>query len=158
MPVCIRLHLTSETRPDAWLPILSRWRQEHPRKLVRGLVAQHLPASLAEEVCRETGVSDQLRAAELPRTVQRSLAEWLSGIPLDIVETEGFGRAMVTSGGVSVREVDPKTLESKLVRGLYFAGELLDIDGPCGGYNLQWAFSSGRLAGMSAASSLYPAS
>jgi predicted flavoprotein YhiN len=58
---------------------------------------------------------------------------------------------MVTRGGVSLREVDPKTLQSRKVQGLYFAGEILDLDGPCGGYNLQWAFSSGWLAGQSAA-------
>jgi hypothetical protein len=57
---------------------------------------------------------------------------------------------MVTRGGVSLDEVDPRTLQSRLVTGLFFAGELLDVDGPCGGFNLQWAFSSGRLAGASA--------
>ena len=54
---------------------------------------------------------------------------------------------MVTRGGVSLKKVDPETLGSRLLPGLYFAGEVLDLDGPCGGYNLQWAFSSGALAG-----------
>jgi predicted flavoprotein YhiN len=104
-------------------------------------------------VCTETGIGPELRAAELPRATQRSLAEWLSGVTVHVTDTEGFNRAMVSAGGVSTREVDPRTLQSRLVQGLYFAGEILDIDGPCGGYNLQWAFSSGKLAGQSAAAS-----
>jgi hypothetical protein len=74
-----------------------------------------------------------------------------SGGPLTITATEGFDRAMVTRDGVNLRQVNPRTLESRLVAGLYFAGEILDLDGPCGGFNLQWAFSSGFLAGLSTA-------
>ena len=55
--------------------------------------------------------------------------------------------AMVTRGGISLKEIDPNTMQSKLVKGLYFCGEVVNLDGPCGGYNLQWAFSSGNLAG-----------
>jgi predicted flavoprotein YhiN len=54
---------------------------------------------------------------------------------------------MITRGGVSLKEIEQKTMQSKIVQGLYFCGELVDIDGPCGGYNLQWSFSSGFLAG-----------
>ena len=61
-----------------------------------------------------------------------------------------MAEAIITSGGVKVSEIDPKTMESKIVKNLYFAGEILDVDGKCGGYNLQWAFSSGRLAGLNA--------
>jgi predicted Rossmann fold flavoprotein len=150
-PVPVRLHLTPETNAEAWSSALGAWRTTHPRRLVRSLVSLHLPHSLAEAACAETGVGGDLRAAELPRETQRRLAEWLAGVTVDIVGTEGFNRAMVSAGGVSLREVDPRTLESRLVRGLYFAGEVLDVDGPCGGYNLQWAFSSGKLAGESAA-------
>jgi predicted flavoprotein YhiN len=64
-----------------------------------------------------------------------------------VIDHLGFEKAMVTRGGVSLKEVDPNTLESKLIKGLYFCGEVLDLDGPCGGYNLQWSFSSGALAG-----------
>ena len=58
---------------------------------------------------------------------------------------------MATRGGVALRDVDARTLSSRVVRGLFFAGEVLDVDGPCGGWNLQWAFASGRLAGIEAA-------
>ena len=60
----------------------------------------------------------------------------------------GFEEAIITSGGVDVKEINPKTMESKLVKGLYFCGEILDVAGDCGGYNLQWAWSSGIVAGI----------
>ena len=71
-------------------------------------------------------------------------------MPFTIKATEGWDKARVTRGGVSLKKVNPDTLESRLTPGLFFAGEVLDLDGPCGGYNLQWAFSSGFLAGKSA--------
>ena len=74
-----------------------------------------------------------------------------TAFPLELKGTSGFEQAQVCTGGVDTGEVDPETLESLLHKGLYFAGELLDIDGPCGGYNLQWAWSSGAVAGIHAA-------
>jgi predicted flavoprotein YhiN len=63
----------------------------------------------------------------------------------------GFSKAIVTSGGVSLKEIDPRSLRSRLIRNLYFAGEVIDLDGPTGGYNLQMCWSTGHLAGVSAA-------
>ncbi len=76
---------------------------------------------------------------------------WLKDFRLDIIGHRGFNEAIVTAGGVDTKEVDPRTMASRLVKGLYFAGEVLDIDGDTGGYNLQAAFSTGFLAGQSAA-------
>jgi len=90
------------------------------------------------------------KVAQLSREQGRRLVTTIKNLPLTISGTEGFGRAMVRRGGVKLGEVNPKTLESRIVRGLFFAGEILDVDGPCGGFNLQWAFSSGRLAALSA--------
>ncbi|MBU0715085.1 MAG: aminoacetone oxidase family FAD-binding enzyme [Verrucomicrobia bacterium] len=87
-----------------------------------------------------------LSVARLSREQSRKLIMLIKNLPLTIVGTEGFGKAMVTKGGINLAEVCPKTLESKRVHGLFFAGEILDVDGPCGGFNLQWAFSSGFLA------------
>jgi len=97
----------------------------------------------------------------LPRRLSRvSVLQQCTGcsarpkaLPLTVVGVEGFERAMVTRGGVNLKEVNPRTLESKKVPGLFFAGEILDLDGPSGGYNLQWAFSSGHLAGRAGAGS-----
>jgi predicted flavoprotein YhiN len=84
----------------------------------------------------------------------RALASRINGCMLTVTGTESWQKAMVTHGGVSLKDVDPRTLESKLVSGLYFAGEVLDLDGDTGGYNLQIAFSTGALAAQSAAASL----
>jgi len=71
----------------------------------------------------------------------------LSWTPFTIVGHDGFNKAMITRGGINLKEIDSNTMQSKIIKGLYFAGEIVDIDGPCGGYNLQWSFSSGHLAG-----------
>ncbi len=76
----------------------------------------------------------------------------LNAVELQICGTEEWNRAMVTDGGVALKKIAPDTLASRIVSGLYFAGEVVDLQGPCGGYNLQWAFSSGYLAGSSVAS------
>jgi hypothetical protein len=81
------------------------------------------------------------------------LVRVLTDLPVSVSGTEGFARAMVTRGGVRLGEVDPVTLQSRVQPGLYLAGEVLDLAGPSGGFNLQWAFSSGHLAGKSAAES-----
>ena len=91
------------------------------------------------------------RTVLMPSEVARALKEW----GFDLAGYVGYERAVVTAGGVSTDEVIPKTMESRLVPGLYFCGELLDIDSDTGGYNLQTAFSTGRLAGLSAAKSLF---
>lgn len=74
----------------------------------------------------------------------------LKNFPVTITKTNGFDQAQVTAGGVSTEEIDPATMESKILPGLYFAGEMVDVDGICGGYNLQWAWSSGHQAGICA--------
>lgn len=80
-------------------------------------------------------------------SAQKDLFQALKAFPLTVTGGMSFAQAQVCSGGVSTEEVNPRTMESRLHKGLYFTGELLDIDGTCGGYNLQWAWSSGRLAG-----------
>jgi predicted flavoprotein YhiN len=81
------------------------------------------------------------------RLKREKLIKTLAWTPFTIVGHDGFRQAMITRGGVSLKEIEQKTMQSKIVDGLYFCGELVDIDGPCGGYNLQWSFSSGFLAG-----------
>jgi predicted flavoprotein YhiN len=76
-----------------------------------------------------------------------ALIKLLAWTPLTVTGHDGFKAAMITRGGVSLKEIDPKTMESKIVNGLFFCGEVMDLDGPCGGYNLQWSFASGFVAG-----------
>ena len=79
-----------------------------------------------------------------------NLAQTVKGFEVSLTEPLGMDSAQVTAGGILTSEFDPETMESRLVPGLYACGEVLDVDGDCGGYNLQWAWSSGRLAGTSA--------
>ena len=101
---------------------------------------------LGQMICKSAGFTNQ-RAAGLTRDDLRRIARQTTHFALPITGTCGFDQAQVTAGGLDTSEFDPRTLQSRLVPGLYACGELLDIDGDCGGYNLQWAWSSGRLAG-----------
>lgn len=88
-----------------------------------------------------------ISTGQLKRPQIEKLSSLMKGLPTEITGSKDFDLAQVCSGGVDTKEVNPKTMESRLVKGLYLAGEILDVDGICGGYNLQWAWSSGILAG-----------
>jgi hypothetical protein len=145
--VPVAVDLTPGVALGQWRTRLDQWGHSEGAKMLRSLLAGHLPAALARQLCLLAGLEADARAAHVPRAARDRLALLIKALPLTVVGVEGFGRAMVTRGGVSLREVNPRTLESKKVPGLFFAGEILDLDGPSGGYNLQWAFSSGHLAG-----------
>ena len=147
--VPLRLNLLPEVSRPAWETHSDHWVAREGRKHVRTLLSRHLPPALADVACAQAGGIAKIRAADLSAETRDALASWLTAAPLTVTGTAGFGHAMVTRGGVALDQVDPRTLGSKLVKGLHFAGEVLDVDGPCGGYNLQWAFSSGNLAGRS---------
>ena len=85
----------------------------------------------------------------------RALVSALKSFRLKVVGAIGFDTAQVTAGGVCTAEVDARTMESKLIKGLYFAGEALDVDGDCGGYNLHWAFASASIAADSILKELF---
>jgi len=106
-----------------------------------------LPEALSRELCLLAGVDSKSRFNKLPGANRDRLVKILAWTPLTVTGHNGFKTAMITRGGVSLKEIDPDTMESKLVSGLFFCGEVIDLDGPCGGYNLQWSFASGFLAG-----------
>jgi hypothetical protein len=137
-----------------WQNIFSGWRKDSGRKVIKNGLKEFFPEAFCKVLCSLSGVDVDIKINELTSTSTRSLIDNILSLKLSITKTEGFDRAMVTRGGVSLKGVDPKTLEGKVQRGLYFSGEVLDLNGPCGGYNLQWAFSSGYFAGKSAAESL----
>lgn len=148
--VPIRVCLTPGVSTEEWLGGFTEWESSSPRKTVHNLLDGALPQSLARAVAEEAGIGREARISEVSSDRRRRLAERLTAARLTVVATEGFAQAMATRGGVGLDQVDPVTLESRLVKGLHFAGEVLDLDGPCGGFNLQWAFSSGFVAGRSA--------
>ncbi|MBM3306856.1 MAG: aminoacetone oxidase family FAD-binding enzyme [Candidatus Eisenbacteria bacterium] len=146
--VPLRVSLDASADRASWVARLDGWRAAGERRSVAGLLSESLPRSLARAVCSRAG-AEGLCAPVLPRAVKDGLADALSGLRLTAVGTGGFENAVVTRGGVALSGVDPETLESRTTPGLRFAGEVLDVDGPCGGFNLQWAFASGWLAGRS---------
>jgi predicted Rossmann fold flavoprotein len=106
----------------------------------------HLPERLTRRLLEIAGIEQDLTGAHLSKKDRTALIEILTACPVMISRLGGFNEAMVTRGGVSLDGVNPKTMESRIVQGLFFIGEVLDIDGDCGGYNLQAAFSTGILA------------
>ncbi len=106
-----------------------------------------LPQSVLNELCKKCNVNPKTTYKELKGEGKDKLIKLLAWTPFTIIGHDGFNHAMITRGGVSLKEINPATMESKVIDGLYFAGEIVNIDGPCGGYNLQWSFSSGYLAG-----------
>ncbi len=110
-----------------------------------------LHQKLGQLLLRMANVRPELPVAELSEKQLRSLGSLSVRFKAECVEMNGFQQAQVVAGGIDTTEVDPDTMASRLVPGLYFAGEVLDIDGICGGYNLQWAWASGFVAGRHAA-------
>lgn len=108
-----------------------------------------LPARLIPVVIAQCNIGSEKKVNEITKEERRRLVFSLKGLPLHVTGTGGFEEAVVTQGGISVKEVNPSTMESKLVDGLYFAGEILDLDALTGGFNLQIAWSTGYLAGKS---------
>lgn len=111
-----------------------------------------LPSAMIPVALLKTGIPGSRKGHAVTRAERRALLSFLKGYEIPLSETRGMSEAIVTSGGVNVREVNPKTMESRLVEGLYFAGELLDLDAYTGGFNLQIAFSTAYLAATSALS------
>jgi predicted Rossmann fold flavoprotein len=146
--VPILAHLTQGMNEEA---IRTHWKAERtrdPHQSTLAFVQTLLPHSVSLALCTLAEADPHLPLSRQAGTVRDHLIRLLVATPLTIVGHDGFDKAMITRGGIRLKEVNPRTLESKVVNGLYFAGEVLDLDGPCGGYNLQWAFASGVLAGM----------
>lgn len=109
-----------------------------------------VPHALIPELVRLSGAPANLRANEVTRETRAALLHSLKSFPLEISGTRPYSEAIVTSGGVCTKELDPRSMQSKLLPGLFFAGEVLDVDAYTGGFNLQIAWCTGRLAGISA--------
>ena len=108
-----------------------------------------LPKKLIPVVVKLSGISPYIKCHQVTKEMRLKLVHLLKGLSLDITQTRPLEEAIITSGGIDVTEINPKTMQSKLVNHLYFAGEILDVDAYTGGYNLQIAFSTGFLAGSS---------
>lgn len=125
--------------------------EESRNKQFKNALGNLFPARLIPVMIRLSGISPEKPVNEITREERRTFAGLIKALPMTVTGVRGYEEAVITKGGVSVRDVNPSTLESKRIQGLYFAGELLDLDALTGGYNLQIAWSTGHLAGASAA-------
>ena len=119
-------------------------------KDLRNCMNSLLPAGMIQPFLNKQGIDGSQKIHSVTKETRNTLVKALKCISIPITGTRPIAEAIVTGGGVKVTEVNPRTMESKLVHGLFFAGEVLDVDAYTGGYNLQIAFSTGRLAGISA--------
>lgn len=122
---------------------------ENANKSISNVMPLLLPKAMIAGVLKRAGIRPSEKINQITKEMRRKLVTTIKNIELTVLDFHDITAAIVTSGGVSTKEINPKTMESKLVNGLYFAGELIDCDGYTGGFNLQIAFSTGRLAGIS---------
>ena len=129
---------------------LAKRANTRPDKEMEMFFAGVFHKKLSGVLLKNAGIPTTKKAGELSEKELKRLVRVIKHFSTEIVKTNSFEQAQVCAGGVDTGEINPETMESRLVRGLYLAGEIIDVDGMCGGYNLQWAWSSGYLAGKGA--------
>jgi predicted Rossmann fold flavoprotein len=176
-PLNISRHLTMARQKDPqakllinWLPEQTRTGQDpflqieqelleaaekNPRQFAYAWLSRRMTGRLADAILRhEAQIPGDMPVCQISRDKRRQLARSLTAMPVPVARDRGYLFAEVTAGGVPLDEIKPQSMASRKSAGLYLAGEVLDVDGKIGGYNFQWAWASGRLAGQSAAMSL----
>ncbi|MCK4711204.1 MAG: aminoacetone oxidase family FAD-binding enzyme, partial [Gammaproteobacteria bacterium] len=129
--------------------LLKKYKQDKSRTLIKNLLSQHLPVKLVVELENKFWPDVSNKAiAEISDVILSQVSEVIAALELKPSGTEGYRTAEVTRGGVSTDDINSKTMESKRQNGLYIIGEVLDVTGHLGGYNFQWAWSSGYVAGI----------
>lgn len=124
---------------------------DNSNKTISNILALLVPKSLIVPILKMAHIKPSEKANQITKDMRKALIDVIKGIKLTVMDFNDISEAIVTSGGVKISEINPKTMESKICKGLYFAGEVIDCDGYTGGFNLQIAFSTGQLAGKSSA-------
>jgi hypothetical protein len=150
-PVTVEIDWFPDIPEDTLGAQWSGWTRQKPRKSLRTLLKTALPERAVPLVLRLAGADGEKEAANVPKNIWLKLAHLAKAFPVQVSGTLSIEEAFITGGGVSIREVDPKTMGSKRMPGLYFCGEILDVHGYTGGYNITAAFSTGHAAGTAAA-------
>ncbi len=140
--------------PGETLQSIDEWLLAQDTSSIGRRLSQRLPERLAKTICESVGVDSATVSHQLPRQQRRALAGALVETQLPVVGDRGFTHAEVTAGGVPLSELDLKTMQSRFCPGLHICGEICDVDGRIGGFNFQWAWSSGYIAGVSAANAV----
>ncbi|GAB6157220.1 NAD(P)/FAD-dependent oxidoreductase [Desulfotomaculum varum] len=148
LKVCMINHLTREQLAD----LINRRFQANPGKTLAFSFVGFINKQLAPVMLKQAGIPDvHKKVAQVTAAEREKILNILQDWRFEVTGTNTWTAAQVTAGGIDVRDINPHTMESHIIPGLFFAGEIMDIDGDCGGYNLQWAWSSGYVAGVSAA-------
>jgi predicted Rossmann fold flavoprotein len=151
-----RVALTASLAPGREFDAVDReWQafaRERPRTAAQAALSAIVPAAVASAMLRSLGVSGDATLAHLSRDDRRRVARAIVEWPLAVVGSRGYTYAEATAGGVALAEIDPARMASRVCRGLFVVGEVLDVDGRLGGFNFQWAWSSGFVAGRALAS------
>jgi predicted Rossmann fold flavoprotein len=145
--VVVELSFTPGERFESIDAQLQAGAAARPRAALGTVLAGWIPASVAARLLETLALDGGVTLAHLPRDDRRRLAHALTEWRLPVTGSRGFNYAEATAGGVPLDEIDPATMESKVCPGLYVAGEILDVDGRLGGFNFQWAWASGAVAG-----------
>ncbi|MDH7600125.1 MAG: aminoacetone oxidase family FAD-binding enzyme, partial [Sedimentisphaerales bacterium] len=145
------IDLSGNLNQDVLEQLVLGWARTSGSSQVLTCLSGLLPKRLARVVLDEAGCDSKTLACELDKANRARIVQELKAMPITITGTKPLEQATITIGGVDTRQVDPRTMASRVCPGLFFAGEILDVDGPCGGYNLQICWSTGALAGRSAA-------
>jgi predicted flavoprotein YhiN len=150
-PVSILIDLKPALTKEQLHKRLQRDLDQSGKRKITGIIKEYLPAKMIEPFIEQTGIDQEKLAHQINASDRDKIVELLKALRFNIKSPLPLEKAIVTAGGVALDEIDPRTMASKKVKGLYFCGEVIDIDADTGGYNLQAAFSTGYVAGESAA-------
>ncbi|GAB4325117.1 MAG: aminoacetone oxidase family FAD-binding enzyme [Candidatus Zixiibacteriota bacterium] len=141
-----RFHTPADV--NAWI---TEYARQHPKQTIASMLATIIPARMADAMADACGGNGRL--SDLTRDNRKALATAMTDLPVDVAGTRGYTFAEATAGGIDLREIDVRSMRSRVIDRFHLCGEILDVDGRIGGFNFQWAWSSGYLAGRGAASS-----
>lgn len=144
----VRIHFLPHLK-ESFYDWFTRRNEEIPNHTIEELLESILPYKLMHVLLKKAGVSREDHWQTLTEEERRSLVRQIESFSLEIIDSHSFDRGQVATGGIPLAEINPTTMESIIIKGLYLVGELLDVDGMCGGFNLAFAFISGYLAGRS---------
>jgi hypothetical protein len=150
--VKIYIDLLPDKNIDESDKYLQKVLEKNRNKHILKSLSEIFPEKLSSFIMNFSGVSLDKKPNQLTKDERKRMVRFIKKIELSVVGLLGFDRAMATHGGISLKEIDSKTMKSKLIDNLYFAGEAIDLDGPSGGYNLQMCWTTGYVAGQNAAS------
>lgn len=149
-PLELSIDLRPELAEGELIVLMRQEIKQNPARSIKNTLNGLYPLRLVPVILVQAGVNGRKQGAQVSRLELERLVKVQKNLTLSVISTRPLNEAMVTSGGISIKEINPSTLESKMIKGLFFAGEVIDVDALTGGYNLQIAFSTGYLSGLSA--------